>query len=177
MFEVLVYVYENYWQGDACPQLPQLGRKLTAVGFEADEIHAALIWLDGLNTAAQSTQIYMLASDETSTAIPASAGEPVSRATNIQPQSSTSMRVYSVAEQDQIGSEALGYLSFLESAGVLPPHMREIVIDRAMAAPGHPVEMDDLKIIVLMVYWSFGHEPDALVLDELCGDATDRIGH
>ena len=39
MFEVLVYVYENYWQGDACPELHLLGRKLTAVGFEAEEIH------------------------------------------------------------------------------------------------------------------------------------------
>ena len=38
--------------------------------------------------------------------------------------------------------------------------MREIVIDRAMAAPGDPVSLDDLKIIVLMVYWSFGREPD-----------------
>ena len=55
--------------------------------------------------------------------------------------------------------------------------MREIVIDRAMAAPGNPLELDDLKIIVLMVYWSFGQEPDALVLDELCDDATDRVGH
>ena len=51
--------------------------------------------------------------------------------------------------------------------------MREIVIDRAMAAPGDPVSLDDLKIIVLMVYWSFGEEPDALVLDELC-DAGRR---
>ena len=48
--------------------------------------------------------------------------------------------------------------------------MREIVIDRAMAAPGDPVSLDELKIIVLMVYWSFGQEPDALVLDELCDD-------
>ncbi|MFM2426881.1 MAG: hypothetical protein RL707_707, partial [Pseudomonadota bacterium] len=28
MFEVLVFVYENYWRGDACPELEQLGRKL-----------------------------------------------------------------------------------------------------------------------------------------------------
>jgi Smg protein len=28
-----------------------------------------------------------------------------------------------------------------------------------------------------MVYWSFGQEPDALVLDELCDDATYRVGH
>ena len=76
-----------------------------------------------------------------------------------------------------MGSQALGFVSFLESSGVLQAQMREIVIDRAMAAPGNPVELDDLKIIVLMVYWSFGQEPDALVLDELCDDTTDRVGH
>ena len=75
--------------------------------------------------------------------------------------------------------QCLGFVSFLESSGVLPAPMREIVMDRAMAAPGGPVALDDLKIIVLMVYWSFGEEPDALVLDELCDDAeigcrTDR---
>ena len=37
--------------------------------------------------------------------------------------------------------------------------------------------LEDLKIIVLMVYWSFGQEPDALVLDELCDDPEDRIAH
>ena len=60
---------------------------------------------------------------------------------------------------------------------MLPPAMREIVMDRAMAAPGDPVSLDDLKIIVLMVYWTFGEEPDALVLDELCDDSQDRIAH
>ena len=54
--------------------------------------------------------------------------------------------------------------------------MREIVIDRAMASANSPLALDDLKIIVLMVYWSFGQEPDALILDELCDD-PHRIGH
>ena len=92
-------------------------------------------------------------------------------------QSLGSMRVYSVAEQDHLGAQCLGFVSFLESSGVLPAAMREIVIDRAMAAPGDPVSLDDLKIIVLMVYWSFGEEPDALVLDELCDDAEGRLAH
>ena len=170
MFEVLVYVYENYWQGDACPELHQLGRKLTAVGFEAEEIHAALVWLDGLNIAAQSTQI----------CVPAETSKPLLShpgVTGVQTQSIGSMRVYSVSEQEHLGAQTLGFVSFLESAGVLPPHMREIVIDRAMAAPGDPVTLDDLKIIVLMVYWSFGEEPDALVLDELCDDTEQRLAH
>ena len=48
MFDVLVYLYENYWRPDACPDHRQLSRKLSAVGFESDEIQEALTWLDGL---------------------------------------------------------------------------------------------------------------------------------
>lgn len=163
MFEVLVFVYEHYWRGDACPELQQLGRRLSAHGFEPDEIHDALVWLDGLNLAAQSASLDPAESQDQ--AIEAAA------------QSAGSMRVYSVAEQDHLGAQCLGFVSFLESSGVLPAPMREIVIDRAMAAPGDPVSVDDLKIIVLMVYWSFGQEPDALVLDELCDPADGRLAH
>jgi Smg protein len=89
----------------------------------------------------------------------------------------TSVRIYPVAEQNHLGVQCLGFISFLESAGVLPASLREVVIERAMAAPGAPVALDDLKIIILMVYWSFGQEPDALVLDELCDDTSGRIAH
>ncbi len=167
MFEVLVYVYENYWRGDACPELPQLGRKLSAHGFEPEEIHDALVWLDGLNVAAEHTCL----SPEGFDVIVESPG--ATQAT----QAITSLRVYSVAEQDHLGAQCLGFITFLESAGVLPATMREIVIDRAMAAPGGPVSLDELKIIVLMVYWRVGEEPDALVLDELCDDARGRVAH
>ncbi len=170
MFEVLVFVYENYWRGDACPEPQQLGRKLSAVGFEADEIQQALAWLEGLNLAAHGTPL------GTGPAA-GPAADILLNDTLLPGQSADSLRVYSVAEQDHLGAECLGFVSFLESSGVLPPAMREIVMDRAMAAPGDPVSLDDLKIIVLMVYWSFGEEPDALVLDELCDDAQDRIAH
>ena len=167
MFEVLVFVYENYWRGDACPELEQLGRKLSAHGFEAEEIHDALVWLDGLNFAAQSIRFSPSPAD---TALEAPAFPH-------QDPSARSLRVYSVAEQDHLGAQCLGFLSFLESSGVLPAPMREIVIDRAMAAAGNPMSLDALKIIVLMVYWSFGEEPDALILDELCDDSEGRLAH
>ena len=158
MFEVLVFVDEHYWRGEAFPELQQLERKLSAQGFEPEEIHAALVWLDGLNFAAQN------AAAET-TALPELAASP------------SSLRVYSPSEQEHLGAECLGFIAFLAGAGVLPPTMREIVIDRAMAAPGDPVSLDDLKIIVLMVYWSFGQQPDALVLDELCDSPETRVAH
>jgi Smg protein len=160
MFEVLVFVYENYWRGDACPQLHLLGRKLSAAGFEMEDIQQALQWLDGLNIASQQTELIDLRQST-----------PKQHS-----QSPESLRVYSVAEQRHLGAACLGFIQFLESAGVLSPHMREIVLDRAMAVPGHPMSLDDLKIIVLMVYWSVGLEPDALVLDELCDD-NDRVAH
>jgi Smg protein len=171
MFEVLVYVYENYWQGAACPEFDRLGRKLIAAGFEAEEIQQALAWLDGLNIAAKGVQI--------SLPDPSSHGQAdsVSAPLYMQAQSADSLRIYSVAEQEHLGAQSLGFVCFLEASGVLPPYMREIVLDRAMAAPGNPVTLDDLKIIVLMVYWSFGEEPDALVLDELCDDTQGRLAH
>ena len=56
MFDVLVYVYENFWSGDACPELDQLGRKLSAAGFESDEIEQALHWLAGLNLVSHQSE-------------------------------------------------------------------------------------------------------------------------
>lgn len=179
MIEVLVYVYENYWRGDACPDSGQLERKLAAVGFEADEIEEALVWLDGLNLATRSTGRTPAASPPgTATAkAPVATADPSCAIAPMLPQSAQSLRVYSAAEQAQLGAECLGFVSFLENAGVLPGYMREIVVDRAMAARSGPLALDDLKVMVLMVYWSFGEEPDALVLDELCDDASERVAH
>jgi Smg protein len=150
MFEVLVYLYENYWRPDACPEPKQLSRKLSAVGFEPEEIQDALKWLDGLASSAE-----------------ACTGSPVPG----------SMRIYTDEEREVLDVSSVGFIAFLESAGVLPAPMREMVIDRAMAVGTGTMDLEDLKIIVLMVFWSLGEEPDALILDELFVDAEDRLIH
>lgn len=155
MFEVLAFVYENYLGGESRPEPAHLERKLTAVGFETDEIRDAMTWLQGLNQAAHTSDMVPWL---------------------IQPHPH-SMRVYSAPEQHKLGLRCTGFLSFLESCQVLTPHMREVIIDRAMAAAGSPIGLDDFKIIVLMVFWSFGFEPDALILDELCDDPSGRLAH
>jgi Smg protein len=151
MFDVLVYLYENYWRPDACPDSEQLTRKLSAVGFESDEIQEALVWLEGLAASAGSEN------------------EPTPH--------HQSMRVYLPQELELLGEESVGFIAFLDSAGVLPAPMREMVIDRATAVGAGPLELDDLKIIVLMVFWSLGEEPDALILDELFVAPEDRLIH
>ncbi len=150
MFDVLVYLYENYWRPDACPGHDQLTRKLSSVGFESDEIEEALSWLGGIASVAGAELI---------------------------PPSSESLRVFSPEEREHLGEASIGFLSFLESAGVLPPAMREMVVDRASAIDGGPVDLEDMKVIVLMVFWSLGEEPDALILDELFVAEEDRVIH
>ena len=151
MYDVLVYLYENYWRPDACPAPAQLSRKLSAAGFESDEIEEALHWLNGLSVRS---------ADGT-----------------LSPQASGSHRIYTAAEQESLGEASLAFISFLESAGVLTPALREVVVERAVATGPGPVDIEDLKIIVLMVFWSFGEEPDALILDELFVDDQDRLIH
>jgi Smg protein len=148
MFDVLVYLYENYWRPDACPDHRQLSRKLSAAGFERDEIQEALRWLDGLAVSAEAS---------------------------VASQQADSHRIYTDAERELLGDESIGFIRFLESAGVLPPAMREMVVDRATAVGVGPMELDDVKVIVLMVFWSLGEEPDALILDELFVAPEERV--
>lgn len=150
MFDVLVYLYENYWRPDACPEAEQLSRKLSAVGFESDEIADAIHWLNALALQLESYDI---------------APAP------------HSIRVYTIRETEVLGCESIGFLQFLESAELLSVSMREMVIDRAMATGAVRLELDDIKIIVLMVFWCLGQEPDALILDEFFVDPEDRILH
>jgi len=150
MFDVLVYLYENYWRPDACPEHDQLTRKLSAVGFESEEIEDALTWLEGLAQGAQG------AAHE---------------------QSTSGLRIYTDAERELLGDEPIAFISFLESSGVLAPSMREMVLDRAKAAGETPIDLEHLKVIVLMVFWSLGEEPDALILDELSVSTEHRSIH
>lgn len=150
MFDVLAYLYETYWRPDACPDAGQLVKKLSAVGFESEEINDALAWLDGLQSLTQNL-----------------ASAPGEHA----------MRVYTDQELELMGAEALGFLHFLEGAGVLSASLRELVIDRVLAVPRGPVSLDDFKVLVLLVFWSLGEEPDALILDELFVDDAERLIH
>jgi Smg protein len=149
MFDILVYLYETYYRPDACPEPEALARKLSAVGFEDGEITEALDWLNGLTEMAGSEMVDTAAS--------------------------TGTRFYARQEIDDLGTAAIGFITFLESAGLLGPVQREIVIERALAVDEAPVTLGKLKIIVLMLLWSQGKEPDALMFDDLFGDDDEQV--
>lgn len=142
MIDILVYLFENY-QPDACPAPSVLARKLSAAGFEADDISAALVWLDGL----------------------------VSEEPSMDPASGRgSIRVYDEDEAARLTVESRGFLAFLEQQEAIDPALRELIIDRALALPGDTIGVDRLKVIVLAVIWRRQHAIDALILEELLAE-------
>lgn len=151
MFDVLVYLYETYYRPEACPDSEALVKKLSAVGFEEEEISKALGWLTDLAEA----------TNEFSDRFPQ------------QTAFSTGTRIYAQQEFDVLGTDAVGFLQFLESAKLINPIQREIVIERALAISDTQVSLDKLKVIVLLVLWSQGKEPDGLIFDELFSDDED----
>lgn len=162
MYEVLVYVYENYDGSADCADRQQLGRRLSTLGFERNAIQQALSWLDGL--------------DSTASGLPAAEREAMRGA--IATTTSRAMRIYGAYEMERLGCGGIACLRFLEDAGALSPALREIVIDRALAASDQaPLALDDLKIIIMMVYWHAGINPGLLVLDELTDNASARRPH
>ena len=151
MFDILVYLYETYYRPDTCPDSIVLAKKLSAVGFDDDEIIAALDWLRGL----ADTTNHLAIADLDALLCHASLLE------------STGFRVYTEEENALLGSEAIGYLHFLQDTEMLNAQQREIVIERAMAVDESPLSLAKFKVIVLMILWSQGCESDMLMFDEL----------
>lgn len=142
MFDIFVFLFENYIHADACPDGEQLARKLSAAGFEDEEISAALTWLNGLREAC--------------------ATQPCEA-----PQHPGAFRIYSDQEQRLLDPACRGFILFLENAGALDCRTRELVIERATALGGERLTLHRLKLIVLMVLWQHEHPMDTLILDEL----------
>lgn len=97
MFDVLVYLYETYYRPDACPDSEALVKKLSALGFEEEEISRALDWLTDLAEA----------TNELSDQYPQ------------QTAFSFGTRIYVAQELDTLGTAAVGFIQFLESAKVI----------------------------------------------------------
>ncbi len=148
MFDILFYLYETYYRPDVLPEPETLVKNLSEIGFKESEITDALDWLTDL---AETTEDFA----------------------ERQPQPDAfafSHRIYAEQEQSALGPDAIGFIQSLESAKILDPVQREIVIERSLAASESPMPLDKMRLIVLVILWSQGEEPDALMLDMLFPD-------
>lgn len=153
MYDILVYLFETYYTPQACPKAEILASKLAAVGFENEDIDDALSWLRNLADATEQC-LALTHSHE-----------------------STAQRIYAEHEYQSLGAEAIGFIVFLENSGVLPPALREILIECAQAAHESPLSLAEVKVIALMVLWSQEAEVDHLIFEELLADDSARPSH
>jgi Smg protein len=136
MVDVLIYLYENYMDGESNPPSDQgeLEDELSQAGFTKGEIEQALTWLDGLAAGAE---------------------------TPYADHKLGSVRIFTDHEASRLELEARGYLLFLEQNGILDPASREMVIERALAMEHGPVSVDELKWVVLLVLMNRPGREDA----------------
>nr|WP_315477006.1 DUF494 domain-containing protein [uncultured Undibacterium sp.] len=150
MFDIFVYLYETYCRPENCPDNVSLARKLTAIGFEEDAIVDALDWLSSLVDSTKYLD-----------------RDVINEEANSGAQQNAGFRIYTEQETSTLGIDAIGFVQYLQNENLLNAQQRELVIERAMALDDSPVDVDELKIVVLMILWSQGQEPETLKFDDL----------
>lgn len=154
MFEVLMYLFENYMDGSVALNADQdtIVNELEQAGFSPGEIGRALDWLDGLNRVQETVQ----------------AGPQLTP---------HAIRHYATEESERLGMDGKGFLLYLEQLSILDPMTREIVIDRIMALEYREVDLGRIKWVVLIALFNQPDKKSALSLlqDMILSDAFDVL--
>ncbi|MEW8013365.1 MAG: DUF494 domain-containing protein [Candidatus Sedimenticola endophacoides] len=125
--DILIYLYENFMDSDPGEPSDQeaIHEDLLQAGFSEQEICKAFEWLDEL-ALGQDRQPHAVHTDR-------------------------SLRIYTQTEQNRLDLDSRGLILFLEQNGILDQTSRELVIERAIALDTHPITVEELKWVVLMV--------------------------
>ncbi|MGV6858248.1 MAG: DUF494 family protein [bacterium] len=154
VLDVLMYLFEHYIDEDQTtePDRDDLESRLVTAGFQNTQVSRAFDWLEEL----------------------ASGQLPES-----EKESHGSTRIFTADETHRLGTEGMGYLTFLEQNDVLSAITREQVIDRVMALDSSSVTLEQLKWVVLMVLFNQPEDtsPHLSWLEELVYDDRPLLPH
>lgn len=152
MFEILIYLFENYFDSGSYPDSATLTRKLSLAGFADEDITQTLDWLSEL--AQQGT------------------GDYPSGFAN-----SDSFRCYTEYEMERIDTEGRGFICFLEQAKILNPLQRELLIERVLAMDENSSSLEKIKLIVLTELWIQNQLTDDAILEKLLIVSDSQYRH
>ena len=151
MFDILMFLFESYFNAGSYPEPDKLSIKLSAAGFEDDDIARALNWLSGLNLLTQADYPIVI--------------------------NQSGLRSYAKLEIKCISHEGLQFVSFLEHNKMITPVEREMIIDRAVAFGRNALPLDRVKLIALIVLWNQHEELDPLLVEDLLTPASSAQLH
>ena len=152
MYDILVFLFENCQQAELAYDRERVAKKLSAAGFEDSDISEALHWLAGM------------------AAVPRGVREPL-------PDARASFRAYAPRELAKLDARCRGFLLTLEHSGILSAETRELVIERALAASGDMLSLDQVKLVVLMVLWNREMPTSRLVAEDLFSAPHTRLAN
>ena len=142
MFDILVYLVENYFHSGDFPDVETISKRLSAAGFEDDDISEALTWLSGFEQTEHGTTYPTF-------------------------NSSRGFRVYADEELSSLTTEAHGFILFLEDSEIITAPQRELIVERILAIAEPGVDLEKVKLIVLVVLWNQQQPVEGLVLELL----------
>ena len=150
MYDILVYLFENCQQHELSHEQDRVAKKLSAAGFDDSDISEALGWLAGVARG------------------PHRSFAPL-------PESGAAARAYAPKELAKLDADCRGLLIHFEQSGILTPQTREHVIERALAANGDGLTLEQLKLIVLIVLWNQQMPSSRLIAEDLFKSAVSRL--
>ena len=151
MFDIIVYLFESYFDTGSYPGPDKLAVKLSAAGFEQDEITQAVKWLSGLQEMSHSDYPAII--------------------------NKTGSRCFADLERQRICADGLLFISFWEQNNVISPVVREMILDRAVAFGLDGLGLDKIKLIARMVLWNQNEELDPLVIEDLLTPSNSSLLH
>lgn len=128
VLDVLMYLFDNYIEDDYEINADQeaLRTELLQAGFRDGQVTKAFEWLEGLALQKELVRSERLVTNK-------------------------AIRIFNDQELKKLDAECRGFILFLEQAGILDAHDRELVIDRVMALESDEIDLPQLKWIILMV--------------------------
>lgn len=128
MFEVLVYMFENYIDTQFRPDDNTLSRELSAAGFDEEDINGAFDWFNQLESSTEKPELFEQAKH-------------------------ANTRIFTDLELKKISGESIGFILFLVDAKILNAAQRELVLELAMSLPQAEISIEEMRWIVLMTTW------------------------
>ena len=151
MFDILMFLFENYFDAGSYPDSKKLAKKLSAAGFEEDDIGQAMAWLSGLQQLSLAEY-------------PPSINQ-------------SGIRCFAPLERRRISTEGIRFIAFWEKNKMISPVEREMIIDRAVALSRENLSLDRVKLIALMVLWNQHENLNALLIEDLLTPANSAQLH
>jgi len=141
MFEVLVFMFENYFANHALPDDKVLEQELSAAGFKQSDILGAFDWFQEMKSQLSTSE------ENYSHAISA-------------------IRTFTNSELKKINTESRGFIIFLQQANVINDVERDLIIDRAMALKQAEIHIEEMRWITMIALWNKGREKDYLFVED-----------